>query len=163
MLVGVVSDTHNNIKNIEKIISLFNEESVDIVIHTGDISKATTLQLFSGLECPMVGVFGNNDRMEEGLENVCEKYNFKFQEPPLALNIRDKKILIFHEPDLIEDHLNTDKNIDLIIHGHTHRYREERLGNIKYFNPGESAGFQAGKNAIGLINMRNLEIRRIFF
>ena len=40
MLVGVVSDTHNNIKNIKEIICLFNEEQVDLVIHTGDISKA---------------------------------------------------------------------------------------------------------------------------
>ena len=107
MLVGVVSDTHNNIKNIEKIISIFNKENVDIVIHTGDISKATTLKLFSSLNCPLVGVFGNNDRIEEGLETVCSKHNFKFQEPPLVLNIKNKKILILHEPDLIEDFVAT--------------------------------------------------------
>ena len=57
MLVGVVSDTHNNIKNIEKIINIFNKENADIVVHTGDISKATTLKLFSSLNCPLVGVF----------------------------------------------------------------------------------------------------------
>ena len=38
MLVGVVSDTHNNIKNIENIIDIFNLEKVDVVVHTGDLS-----------------------------------------------------------------------------------------------------------------------------
>ena len=70
MLVGVVSDTHNNIKNIKKIICLFNEEKVDLVIHTGDISKASTLEIFSKLNSPLLGVFGNNDRIEKGLEKV---------------------------------------------------------------------------------------------
>ena len=51
MLVGVVSDTHNNIKNIKKIIHLFNEAQVELVIHTGDISKAETLRIFSALNC----------------------------------------------------------------------------------------------------------------
>ena len=32
MLVGVVSDTHNNIKNIENIIDIFNLEKVDVVV-----------------------------------------------------------------------------------------------------------------------------------
>ena len=98
MLVGVVSDTHNNIKNIKKIIYLFNKEKVDLVIHTGDISKASTLEIFSNLNSPLVGVFGNNDRIEEGLKEVCEEYNFNFQEPPLSLILENKKVAVFHEP-----------------------------------------------------------------
>ena len=36
-------------------------------------------------------------------------------------------------------------------------------GKAEYFNPGESAGSMEGKNAIGLIDMWDLNIRRIFF
>lgn len=163
MLVGVVSDTHNNIKNIKKIIFLFNEKQVDLVIHTGDISKAETLRVFSELDAPLVGVFGNNDRIEEGLEEVCIEYDFNFQEPPLSINLQGKKIVVFHEPDLIEDYLKEHQDIDLILHGHTHRYREERIDKTIYFNPGESAGLMEGKSALGIVNLNSLEIRRIFF
>ena len=38
MRIGVVSDTHNNIKNVGKIVELFNASGVDRVIHTGDIT-----------------------------------------------------------------------------------------------------------------------------
>ena len=49
MLVGVVSDTHNNFKNIDTIIELFNNEKVELVVHTGDIASASALQKFSKL------------------------------------------------------------------------------------------------------------------
>ena len=163
MLVGVVSDTHNNIKNIKKIINLFNEAQVELVIHTGDISKAETLRNFSELDAPLVGVFGNNDRVEEGLKEVCEEYNFKFQEPPLSLTLENKKIAVFHEPDLIKDYIKEHKDIDLILYGHTHRHKEEKIDKTVYFNPGESAGSMEGKSALGVVNLNNLEIRRIFF
>ena len=81
MLVGVVSDTHNNIKNIKKIINLFNEAQVELVIHTGDISKVETLRVFSELDAPLMGVYGNNDRIEEGLEEVCIEYTFTSKNP----------------------------------------------------------------------------------
>jgi hypothetical protein len=163
MLVGVVSDTHNNIKNIENIINIFNKEEVSLVIHTGDISKAETLRLFSGLDCPMTGVFGNNDRIEEGLKEACHECNFNFQEPPLSLSLEGKKIAVFHEPELVDGYIKKHKDVQLIIHGHTHRYREETLNNIIFFNPGESAGSLKGKNALGIIDLKDLKIRRFFF
>ncbi len=163
MLVGVVSDTHNNVKNIEYIIDIFNTENVDIVIHTGDITKPETLKKFSKLNCPMMGVFGNNDRTEIGLKEICLEFNFDFQEPPLSITLNQKKIGIFHEPDLIQEYLNQYADTDLVIHGHTHRYRDEKVGSVLIFNPGESAGLIKGKNALGIINLRNLDVKRIFF
>ena len=163
MLVGVVSDTHNNIRNIKKIICLFNDEQVDLVIHTGDISKAKTLKIFSDLNAPLVGVFGNNDRIEEGLKEVCVECNFNFQEPPLSITLQGKKIAIFHEPDLIENYIEKNKDINLVLYGHTHIYKEETIDKTVYFNPGESAGSIDGKSALGIVNLNNLEIRRIFF
>ena len=163
MLVGVVSDTHNNIKNIRQIIDIFNNECVDIVIHTGDITKPESLKIFSELNCSMIGVFGNNDRTESGLQEVCEEFNFDIHEPPYLTTLSNKKIAIFHEPDLIPNFIEENRSIDLILHGHTHRYREESIDKVTYFNPGESAGLIEGKNALGIIDLSNLKIKRIFF
>ena len=163
MFIGVISDTHNNVKNIDKIIRLFNDEKVDLVIHTGDITKAETLKKFNSLNCPLTGVFGNNDRLEVGLQEVCEEHNFKFQEPPLFLKLDEIRVAVFHEPDLINKCIKIHKEVDIILHGHTHRYREEIIRDTIYFNPGESAGFLEGKSALGLIDTKNLSIKRIFF
>lgn len=163
MRIGVVSDTHNNLKNIDKIISLFNREKVSLAIHTGDIASAKSLERFSNLKCFLVGVYGNNDRNELGIKEVAKKHTFNFQEPPKLLSLSNRNIAIFHEPDCIDSFIFDNKNIDVVLHGHTHRYRNEIKDGVLYFNPGESAGMQKGKNAIGILNLSSLETKRIFF
>ena len=162
MLIGVVSDTHNNLKNIELIVHLFNETNVDLVIHTGDIANSKSLDKFKNLNCELVGVYGNNDRGEKGLKEVAVSNNFHFQEPPKLLSLCQKNIAIFHEPDSINDFL-LNNNADVIVHGHTHRYRNEIQNGVLIFNPGESAGMINGKNAVGILNLENLKAKRIFF
>ena len=78
MKIGVVSDTHNNLKNCNKIVELFNEALVDRVIHTGDITQAKTLEVLSNLRAPMWGVFGNNDLGErDSLLNAAKQFDFE--------------------------------------------------------------------------------------
>ena len=36
MRIGGVSDTHNNLKNCRRIVQMFDDPSVDAVVHTGD-------------------------------------------------------------------------------------------------------------------------------
>ena len=163
MKIGVVSDTHNNLKNIETIINLFNDERVPVVIHTGDISNANTLERFSNLNSKLIGVYGNNDRNESGLKEVAKKNNFQFQEPPRRLSLLDREIVIFHEPDKIDQFLSENKLIDVVLYGHTHRYENNIKNGVLFFNPGESAGMQKGSNAIGILDLKNMEAKRIFF
>ena len=163
MLIGVVSDTHNNSKNIDNIIDLFNKEPVDIVIHTGDITNSKSIAQFSRLNSKLIGVFGNNDKGEINLKEVIKDNLFDFDEPPKVIHLNNKCLAIFHEPDDIQRFLEINKDIDIVLHGHTHRYRKEFIGDVLLFNPGESAGMQKGSNAIATINLNNFEIKRIFF
>ena len=81
MILGVVSDTHNNLKNIDTIISIFNEEEVDLVIHTGDITNSKSLAKFSNLKSEFFAVYGNNDLNETGLEEVALRNKFNCRSP----------------------------------------------------------------------------------
>ena len=65
MIIGVTGDTHNNLKNIKNICSLFNENRADLVVHTGDISLPKSLLAFQDLNCPLIAVLGNNDIQEK--------------------------------------------------------------------------------------------------
>ena len=163
MLLGVVSDTHNNLKNIEKIVTLFNDMGVDLVIHTGDITNSRSLRKFTKLNCEFLGVLGNNDRNEPDLLKTAAEISIRLESPPLELSEFRRNIAVFHEPDQIENFLKESKNIDIVLHGHTHRYRNEVFNGTLLFNPGESAGIFTGKNAIGIIDLKDLSIERIFF
>ena len=121
LLIGIVGDTHNNLKNISRICEIFNERKVDLVIHTGDITLPKSLVAFKVLNCKLVGVFGNNDIFEKkNLLEASKEFNCDLNDEPFFFNLKNKSICIVHHPELINEDL-LDKS-DFIFHGHTHRY-----------------------------------------
>ena len=160
MRIGVVSDTHNNLKNVRRIVEIFNDQAVDRVIHTGDISQAKTLDIFASLNAPLFGVFGNNDQEREDLERAIARYGFTFQDPPLLLNWATRAIIVVHDPLEFDGHL---KQQDLALHGHTHRYRLEQESAQTIFNPGECAGMVQGRNAVGVVDLVTMPCQLVNF
>ena len=98
MRIGIVSDTHNNLRNVGRIVELFNAARVERVIHTGDITQAKTIHAFAGLEAPLWGVFGNNDQERESLEAAIAERGFRFVDPPLELVWHERRIVVVHDP-----------------------------------------------------------------
>ena len=162
MIIGVTGDTHNNLKNIEEICSIFNKNKVDLVLHTGDISLPKSLLEFKRLNCPLKAVLGNNDLGEkEGLLEASNEFDCEIIEEPFSIFLEDKLVSIVHHPELIDARM-LEKN-DLILHGHTHRFRLEKKEKCIIFNPGECAGFMKGKNQIGLIDLKVMNPKVINF
>ncbi|MFU8816303.1 MAG: YfcE family phosphodiesterase [Pseudomonadales bacterium] len=154
MRIGIVSDTHNNLRNVHRIVELFNEAGVERVIHTGDITQAKTLDVFAHLDAPMYGVFGNNDQEREPLAAAISRHGFIFQEPPFELEWHQRRIIVVHDPLEFEGTLQG--HHELALHGHTHFYRYERRDSQVIFNPGECAGHMRGFNAIGVLDLSDL-------
>ncbi len=162
MIIGVTGDTHNNLKNIKTICSIFNQNGVDLVLHTGDVTLPKSLNAFKDLNCPLIVVLGNNDIGErEGLEAVSSEFKCSIFEEPFSTELNQIKISVVHHPDLID--VKMLKNNDLILHGHTHRYRMEEKKGCLIFNPGECAGFLKNKNKIGIIDLQELVPKVVSF
>ncbi len=161
MRIGVVSDTHNNLKNCAEIVNLFNAAEVERVVHTGDITQAKTIEVLAGLKAPLFGVFGNNDQERRSLTQVIDKYGFSFVDPPYCLNWAERRICVVHDP--LEFTLVDESTFDLLLHGHTHRYTHEFNDNQLLFNPGECAGLMPGLNAVGLVDLVTLEAEVLKF
>ena len=160
MRIGIVSDTHNHLRNVERIVGLFNAARVDRVIHTGDITQAKTLNVFARLDAPLYGVFGNNDQEREALEDAIARHGFHFVDPPLRLAWHDRQIVVVHDPldlgPVLDGH-------DLALHGHTHQRRIERTPSGLVFNPGECAGHLSGYNAVGVVHLATLTPELLHF
>jgi uncharacterized protein len=154
MRIGIVSDTHNNLRNVAKIVELFNAARVERVIHTGDITQAKTIHAFAALEAPLWGVFGNNDQERDALDAAIAKHGFRFVDPPLELVWHERRIIVVHDPRDLDDALCETHH--LALHGHTHHHRLERQGSRLIFNPGECAGHLEGYNAIGVVDLNSL-------
>jgi len=156
MRVGVISDTHDNARNVARIVEVLRAARVERVIHTGDITRASTLRMLAELAVPVFGVFGNNDHPERGaLAEVAAELGFELADPPLELHWVGRRITVVHDrkahPEL---ELGTR---DVLLHGHDHRFALERVDGALVFNPGECAGWIEGRNAVGLLDLVRLE------
>lgn len=161
MRIGVVSDTHNNLRNVRRIVEIFNEAAVDRVVHTGDITQAKVLAAMSELEAPLFGVFGNNDQERDSLEASAEEHGHVFVDPPLEVAWHDRRVVVVHEPPQL---MTLDVGpYALALHGHTHLRRVERERGQLVFNPGESAGHMKGHNAVGVVDLATLEPEILLF
>ena len=162
MKIGVVSDTHNNLKNSAKIVELFNDAGVERVIHTGDITQSKTLEVFSNLQMPLWGVYGNNDVGEmDSLAEAATLYGFEIIEPPLKLRWGEQEIVVVHDP--LELAMIDPEDFNVILHGHTHRQVIEYENDRLTFNPGECAGHMAGYNSIGVLDLVSMKTEILKF
>jgi uncharacterized protein len=157
--IGVVSDTHNHLPNVRRIVELLNGAGVDRVVHTGDITQAKTLDALAGLRAPLLGVYGNNDVERDALGAAAARHGFALAESGLELALAGRRIVVVHDPRELDGR----SDFDLALHGHTHRLTVERELHRLVFNPGECAGHLAGHNAVGVVDLRDLEIELLKF
>ena len=161
MRIGVVSDTHNHLRNVEQIVTLFNRIGVERVVHTGDITQAKTLEALGKLEMPLTGVYGNNDLERDALEHAISEQGFAIVDPPLRLEWAGRVISIVHDPLDIDASMLAE--CDFVLHGHNHRHILERRDDCWVFNPGECAGMMSGLNAIGIVDLATAETELVRF
>jgi len=160
--IGVVSDTHNQLSNVARIVELLNRAGVERVVHTGDITQAKTLEVLARLDAPLHGVFGNNDAGERAaLEAAAARYSMRLRDPPLELVWAERRIVVVHDPRDLADMQRAEHEVAL--HGHTHRRTIDRSGGRLVFNPGECAGHAAGQNAVGVLDLATLETEILLF
>ncbi|MGH0036706.1 MAG: YfcE family phosphodiesterase [Myxococcota bacterium] len=164
MRIGVVSDTHNHLRNVGRIVELFDAAGVERVVHTGDITQARTLEVLARLDAPLFGVYGNNDLERESLDKAASTHGLHLADPPLRLEWAGRRLLVVHDPrDLDDPESGLCEGDDVALHGHTHRHVWEWRQRTRVFNPGECAGHMTGHNCVGVLDLLALQVELLHF
>ena len=158
-MIGIISDTHDNVFAINKAVEILKERKAQVVLHLGDIIASKTVLYFNGL--PIKFLRGNCDGDIERVKEKIKEINGEFLGSFYELSIENKKIALIHAPDKIKE-LALSNKYDYILHGHTHQKRDELIGNTRIINPG---GFYLGdeEHSIALLDAKEdgLEFIRI--
>lgn len=153
MLIGIMSDTHDNLILVKKAIELFNNRKVGYVIHAGDYTSPFTLKLFKELRCKYVGIFGNNDGDKLLL---LERAEGNIRNQPYIFTLNNRKIVVMHEHN-VADALADSGHFDLVIYGHTHKPDVRKVKNTLVVNPGEVGSWLYGKATVALADLNKME------
>jgi len=154
MLIGLISDTHDNMPMIEKAIKKLNKEKVDLVLHAGDYVAPFVIPKFKALNAKLIGVFGNNDGDHEFLKKqFSETENCEIRGRFAEIDANGFKIALLHgdEAELLNALINCE-SFDAVIHGHAHTTGVSKKGKTLVVNPGEVCGYLSGKSTMALLD-----------
>jgi len=156
MLIGVISDTHDNIWNLEKVIKQLKEKRVETLIHCGDFCGPFIINILAETNIPVHCVFGNTDDQFKATRFADATKNVTLHGELAEIELAGKKIAVTHLPQFAEGLAYTGK-YDVVFYGHTHKKDNQKIGNSLLVNPGEVMG-KAGVPSFAVYNTENNEV-----
>jgi putative phosphoesterase len=134
MNLGIVSDTHDNLEQVEAAVETFEREDCETVVHCGDFVAPFSVTPFDG-DWDFYAVRGNNDG-EWAVESTVESFGTYFGEMG-ELRLDGAELAVYHGTSgAIVDALVECGTYDYVVHGHTHEAgTEEEEGTVR-INPG---------------------------
>jgi len=163
MKIAIVSDSHDNVPNIDKMLAFCKKEKIETIIHCGDVCASDTLEYladnFTGeIWWTSGNVHGELDVMVGFQKNLPKLHYLKDNSLVVIPNVV-LKIGLTHFPDVAKQMAET-KKYDFVFHGHTHQPWETTVGNCKVVNPGTLAGmFNKATFAVLNTETKNLELK----
>jgi len=149
-MIGILSDSHDNLDRVRAAVALFNDAGCDLVVHAGDFVAPFTADELRNLRAPVKAVFGNCDGERAGLVKTFLGLG-EIAAAPLRFSHAGLRFGLCHL-DASAEGLAASKAFDVVIFGHTHRPLVERRDGILLVNPGEAGGWLGGKSTVALLD-----------
>lgn len=149
-MIGILSDTHDNLTRVREAVRLFDDAGCDLVVHAGDLVAPFTVEELRNLRVPVRAVFGNCDGERAGLSRAFRGIG-EIAAPPLRFEHAGRRFLVCHLDAPVERYL-AEKSCDVLVFGHTHRPLVERRDGVLLVNPGEAGGWLRGKSTVALLD-----------
>lgn len=153
MLIGVISDSHDNLTNLDKALGILQARKVEHILHAGDYVSPFTARVLKKFTGGFTGIFGNNDGEKLFLRKM---FDDKIHPQPYILTLRDRKIVMMHEHDLV-DALADSGHFDLVVYGHTHKAVLKKVNKTLVVNPGELGGWLYGTSSFAVVDLEGME------
>ena len=154
--LGLISDTHGHPTYTREGLQVLTAFEPIAILHSGDIGGPEIVDLFpQGTPCHFVR--GNCDYAIDELSQAIATAGFHWWGDFADLLIADRRIAVLHGDD--QQRLNQSiesGQFDLVVHGHTHVARNERIGSTQVVNPG--AIYRANPHTVAVVDVDQLKV-----
>lgn len=153
MILGILSDTHDNLANTRRALAVFKRHQVEFIIHCGDITIPQVIELFDGWRVAFV--FGNMDGTQTSLSTAARQLS-----GPASISHRytgmvgGAGVAAYHGND--DEYLGTlivSGQYDYVFCGHTHLRRDEQVGRTRVINPGSLGGRKKETRSVCVLSL----------
>lgn len=145
MKIAILSDSHDNIVNLQKTLDQIKEKA-EAIIHCGDLIAPFSAEILSSADLPTYITLGNNDEDHIGMyKKSSDKFTWTHIGQQYGeIEIDSRKLAYTHYPRLGELMARSGE-YDAVFYGHTHKSDKRKVGDTLLLNPGAICGIQNGK------------------
>jgi putative phosphoesterase len=163
MTIAILSDIHDNLWQLGKVLDDLRASAPDALIFCGDFCAPFTLKALAERSgCPVHAVFGNNDGDRVLLTQVAAQAgNVTLYGELAELALDGLRVAVSHYPSIAAP-LLLSGSYDLVCTGHSHQWEERRNGTQVLVNPGEVMG-RFGHSTYALFDTTTRELTRRAF
>ena len=135
MKIAIISDTHYSVDRFMSFIKQVRKQQINTIIHAGDYDGfGVEHSIVDHTEIKFYIALGNCD-------HDYQKNSYLKSQPHVLIgdvlnfDIADIHLAMSHIPGVAENQLQ-DEPVDIWIHGHTHRLKNEMQNGVLQLNPG---------------------------
>lgn len=156
--IGIMSDTHDNIYLVDRAVKFFNEIGVELVLHAGDYISPFIVSHFKPLKAKLIGVYGNNCAEKTQLRKLFSELGSEIRGVFAEIIVDGVRIALTHghENGLLHS-IKASKAYDVVIYGHTHDSKIQRIEATLVINPGEVCGYLSQKSTVAILDLETYE------
>ena len=158
MKIGIISDTHDDLYNLETALDILRAEGVMTILHCGDVCGPEMVRSLEGFDVWIAQ--GNMDRqlgLAQAVEGTLGHGRLAwFQRPSLdgyAL------AMIHGDNEEVLANLIHSGQHRYILYGHTHRRSDRTVGRTRAINPGALGGRRWQTRSFCILDMATGEAR----
>lgn len=161
MIIGVLSDTHDELSNLLVALETFRNAHIETVIHCGDLTGLEMVSHFEGFRT--IYTHGNMDHVTGTIKKRFEKMRrdnyagsvFRGQLDGIPVAATHSHI----ESKLMD--LVRSQRFQWVFHGHTHQKRDEVIHSVRIVNPGALGGLRKGPRSFCIVDLTAGEVQFI--
>lgn len=153
MKIGLLSDTHNNLANLQIALDRFRKAGIQTLIHCGDQTDTDMVRALVGFR--VICLLGNGDFASGEIRQVLMEQNpDNYVGLVYRGEIGNARIAATHGhiPGQVDELLHTG-NHDYIFQGHSHMHQDKRIGSTRLINPGALGGMRREDRHICLLDL----------
>ncbi|MDY7077557.1 MAG: metallophosphoesterase family protein [Chloroflexota bacterium] len=158
MKIGIISDTHDNLGNLEAALGVLRVEGVTKIFHCGDVCKPGMIQAMTGFDVWIAQ--GNMDQhldLEQAIEKTLGFGRLAWLHRP---TLNGYPLAMVHgDNEEVLGNLVTSGQYAFVFHGHTHRRRDQTVGRTRAINPGAMGGTRRQSYSFCILDLETGETR----
>lgn len=139
MKIGIISDTHDELRNLELALDVLHDEGVTRIIHCGDVSGIEIVRALEGFDVWIVQ--GNVDHpylLNRVVDRVLGQGRLAWTHH-LTFDGHALAVAHGHNEELVGS-LASSGEFAYVLHGHTHEKSDHLVRRTRVINPGALGG-----------------------